>query len=303
MCQHDAEGVTRSPVDVTGGTLVVVVDAHQHFWDPGRISYPWLAQYYPELDRNFTFADLAPHLAASGVDATVLVQSADDLRDDELMFEIAGAHPEIAGIVAWVPVEDAARTDELLERFASEPVVGVRTLIHNQPDPDWVLQPSVGEGLDVLAARRLPFDFVAVVSRHLEHVPVLCERHPDLRIVIDHLAKPPIGGAGFAAWSDLLARAAESPNVFAKVSGLYPAAGDRDPWTVEDLRPAFERALETFGPSRLMFGSDWPICEVAGGYETVAGALFELFGELEDSARADLMGETAVRCYGLDIKG
>jgi len=281
---------------------LVVVDAHQHFWDPVRINYPWLGSCYPELDRGYGFEDLQPHLATCGVDATVLVQSADDLQDDELMFEIAGSHPEIAGIVAWVPIEDAARTDELLERFSSRRVVGVRTLIHNQPNPDWVLQPSVGEGLEVLTRRDLPFDFVAVLPRHLAHIPVLCQRHPALRIVIDHLAKPPIGADGFDAWSDLLARAAESPNVFAKVSGLYPAAGDREPWTVDDLRRAFECALQAFGSSRLMFGSDWPICEVAGGYETIAEALFQLFDECGDASRADLLGQTAIRCYRLEVE-
>lgn len=284
-----------------GGSLVVVVDAHQHFWDPARVRYPWLAPYYPELDRNFGFADLAPHLDAQGVDATVLVQSADSLEDDEAMFEIAGAHGEIAGIVAWVPIEDPDRAESLLDRFSGiHRLVGVRTLIHNQPDPDWVLQPSVAAGLELLARRNLPFDYVAVLPRHLEHVPTLCERHPELRLVIDHLAKPPIG-ADLETWAALMERAAASPNVYAKVSGLYPAAGDRVPWSLADLRPAFERALSLFGPSRLMFGSDWPICEVAGGYETVTGALFALIDELDEPARAALYGETAVRCYGLDV--
>ena len=280
---------------------MVVVDAHQHFWDPARVSYPWLAAFYPELDRSYGFADLRPHLEARDVDATVLVQSADALADDELMFEIAGAHPEIAGIVAWVPVDEPARVAALLDGFSdSQRVVGVRTLIHDQPDPDWVLQPSVAEGLGVVASRGLPFDYVAVLPRHLEHVPALCERHPDLRLVIDHLAKPPIG-EDLEGWSGLMKRAAASPNVYAKVSGLYPAAGDRMPWSLDDLRPAFELALELFGPSRLMFGSDWPICEVAGGYETVVGAMFTLFDELDEEARADLRGGTAVRCYDLEL--
>lgn len=284
-----------------GYAPVVVVDAHQHFWDPARVSYPWLAPYYPELDRSYGFADLEPHLAAGGVDATVLVQSADSLADDELMFEIAAAHREIAGIVAWVPVDDAEQAAALLDRLSGfRRVVGVRTLIHNQPDPDWVLRPAVGEGLELLSARNLPFDYVAVLPRHLEHVPVLCERHPNLRIVIDHLAKPPIG-RDLEGWSRLLARAAASPNVHAKVSGLYPAEGDRAPWRLDDLRPAFETALRLFGPSRLMFGSDWPICEVAGGYEAVAGALFSLIDELDEPARAALRGETAARFYGLEL--
>jgi len=279
---------------------VTVVDAHQHFWDPERVEYPWLAPYYPELDRRYGFEDLAPHLVANGVDATVLVQSADDLADDEAMFEIATEHREIAGVVAWVPLDDPDRTAELLARFgATGKLAGVRTLIHNQPDPDWVVRPSVAEGLDLLAEAGLPFDLVAVLPRHLAHTPALCERHPELRIVIDHLAKPPIGAATLEPWEALIAAAAASPNVFAKLSGLYPASGDREPWTVDDLRAAFDRALELFGPDRLMFGSDWPICEVAGGYETVVGALFELISELRPHERDALRGGTATRCYRL----
>ena len=300
LWEHENGGIEQR-FYTKGDAFVVMVDAHQHFWSPARVRYPWLAPYYPELVRDYSFADLKPHLSACGVDATVLVQSADSLADDELMFEIAAAHAEIAGIVAWLPLEDAERTHVLIDEFmGSQRVVGVRTLIHNHPDPDWVLRPAVAEGLDVVAARGLPFDLVAVLPRHLEHVPSLCERHPSLRIVIDHLAKPPIG-EDLSRWSEMMARAAASPNVYAKVSGLYPAAGDRMPWTADDLRPAFECALELFGSSRLMLGSDWPICEVAGGYESVVRALLSLFDELDDTARADLCGGTALECYGLEV--
>ncbi|MDA8309447.1 MAG: amidohydrolase family protein [Actinomycetota bacterium] len=281
---------------------MIVVDAHQHFWNPVRVDYPWLEVDYPELNRPYVFADLEPHLASCGVQATVLVQSGESLEDNEVMFEIARSESRVAGIVAWVPIEDAERTDALLETFGrAHRVVGVRTLAQNQPDPDWLLRSDVARGLDVVATRGLPFDFLGKFARHLRHVPTLCERHPELRIVIDHLAKPPIG-EDLVAWSDLLARAAEAPNVFAKVSGLYPAAGDRAPWTLEDIRPALARALELFGSSRLMFGSDWPVCELAGGYETVVGALFRLFEELSAEERRDLLGETAVRFYGLALE-
>ncbi|MGA2294871.1 MAG: amidohydrolase family protein [Acidimicrobiales bacterium] len=278
---------------------MTVVDAHQHFWDPARVSYPWLASHYPELDRNFGFDDLAPQLHANGVDATVVVQSEDDDADNELMVEIALCHDEIAGVVAWAPLDDPFALEKAIERLRrSGKLVGVRVLIHNRPDLDWIVRPEVQEGLEVLEHQGLTFDMVAVQARHLEHVPVLAELHPNLRLVIDHLAKPPIG-LDLTAWSELLARAAACPNVFAKVSGLYPAQGDRYPWTVDDLRPAFAIALEAFGVSRLMFGSDWPICEVAGGYNRVAQAQLELADELSDDEREALRGGTAIHCYGL----
>src|SRR5271165_5702454 len=176
------------------GEKVAVVDAHQHFWDPGRVPYPWLAPSYPELDRIYCFEDLAPHLHANGVDATVLVQSADDDADNELMAEVASCHPEIAGIVAWAPLDDPVALDVTIGRLRpTGRLVGVRVLFHNLPDPDWILCRDVQEGLALLEHERLTFDVVAVLARHLEHVPVLAERHPGLRLVIDHLAKPPIG--------------------------------------------------------------------------------------------------------------
>jgi L-fuconolactonase len=280
---------------------VSVVDAHQHFWDPVRVSYPWLATAYPELDRNIGYDELAPHLQSNGVDATVLVQSEDDEADNELMFEIASHHTEIAGIVAWAPLDEPFALETVLEKMrGSGKLVGVRVLIHNRADPDWIIRPDVLDGLATLERQGLTFDVVAVTLRHLEHVTTVAERFPNLRLVLDHLAKPPIG-CDLAAWSGLLTRAAAFPNVFAKVSGLYPFQGDRSPWTVDDLRPVFDLAYENFGAKRLMFGSDWPICEVAGGFERVMGALLELAGDLSNEERRALRGATAIDCYGLSV--
>jgi L-fuconolactonase len=280
---------------------MTVIDAHQHFWDPERVLYPWLASAYPELNRTLGFDDLAPLLQASGVGATVLVQSEDDDADNELMFDIASHHTEIAGIVAWAPLEDLTALDETIDQLCTtDKLVGVRVLIHNRPDPDWLIRHDVLEGLAVLERRGLTFDVVAVRARHLEHVPVIAEHFPNLRLIIDHLAKPPIG-SDLTTWSASLKRAAAYPNVFAKVSGLYPALGDRHPWTVDDLRPAFAVAIDAFGADRLMFGSDWPICEVAGGYLRVMRTLDELASDLTDIERAALQGGTAIRCYGLRV--
>jgi L-fuconolactonase len=281
---------------------VVVVDAHQHFWDPSRVSYSWLAPYYPELDRRIGFDDLAPHLRANGVDATVLVQSADSAEDNEAMWEIADQHAEIAGIVAWLPLDEPDRVGALLEQMSARGhLVGVRNLIHTRPDPDWVLRDDVSASLSALAAAHVPFDLVSVLPRHLEHVSAICESHPELAIVIDHLSKPPIAAGESEPWRALIARAARYPNVYAKVSGLYPSSNDRDPWTVEDLRPIVHFALEIFGAERLMFGSDWPICEVAGGYDVVAKALFSIFDELGPGERGAVLGNTAAAVYGLEF--
>lgn len=201
-----------------------VIDSHQHVWDPSRAAYDWLGPEQAPIDRAMSFDDLAPELAACGVDATVLVQSADHSEDTALMRQAAAAQPRIVGIVGYAPLADAEATATVLAEWAADPLlVGVRNLIHDLPDPDWLLRPDVDAGLGVLEEHGVPFDVVAVLPRHLELVPILSERHPRLKMVIDHLAKPPIGLDSDEPWTTLIARAAENPLVYAKVSGLYPS--------------------------------------------------------------------------------
>ena len=203
-----------------------VIDAHQHVWDPALAEYDWLGPELAPIDRAMTFEDVAPELRAAGVDLTVQVQSADNPEDTALMRASAAAHREVAGIVGFAPLDDAEGTASTLEAWNSDPLmVGVRNLIHNKPDPDWLLRPEVREALAVLEESGLALDVVAVLPRHLELVPILSERHPRLRMVIDHLAKPPIGLESSEPWDSLIARAAENPLVYGKVSGLYSADG------------------------------------------------------------------------------
>jgi L-fuconolactonase len=267
----------------------VIIDAHQHVWDLARSPYAWLGPHLPHWNRTFTFEELQPQLAAAGVGATVLVQSDDHDRDTDWMLEVADAHPEVVAVVAYVPLERPAEAATRLATLRGDDrVVGVRNLIHEQPDPDFLLRPDVDEGLGVLAAAGVTFDLVSVLPRHLEHVPVLSERHPDLRIVIDHLSKPPIGADDVEPWWTLIARAAENPLVHAKVSGLYP---------VEDARPYVDRALEVFGPDRLMYGGDWPISVASATYQHVYDGLRAATAGLTDTESEQLWSGTAQRFY------
>jgi L-fuconolactonase len=277
----------------------VVIDAHLHLWDVRRGGYDWLRR--PEnaaISRAYTFADFASRAAAAGVDRAVLVQADDSAEDAEAMFEVAAAHEEIAGVVAWVPLDRPDEAAAALDLLAARPgFAGVRTLIHDQPDPDWLLRPEVSGGLALLEERDVPFDVISVLPRHLSHVPVLSERYPRLRMVLDHLSHPPLGlDGGLGQWQTLITAAAANPMVFAKVSGLYPADPD---WTAEDLRPVVEFAFEAFGPGRLMFGSDWPVAELGGGYAKVFAELSTLFAELPAISREAVFGGTAARFYGL----
>jgi L-fuconolactonase len=277
-----------------------VIDAHQHVWDLDRAPYPWLGPHVEAINRTFTFGELRPHLRRAGVQHTVLVQSADNAEDTDAMLEVAAANPEVAAVVVYVPLERPGEAADRLAQLRGDPhVVGVRSLVHDLPDPDWILRPDVDEGLGVLERAGVTFDYVAVLPRHLEHVGTLSERHPGLRIVIDHLAKPPVGSPDAEPWWSLIERAAANPLVHAKVSGLYPGT-DPTSWTPEAVRPFVHRAVEVFGSHRLMYGGDWPVSVLAGGYDAVWDGLSQVLGDLDDTQRADVLGRTAERFYEID---
>jgi L-fuconolactonase len=277
----------------------VVIDAHVHLWDVWRGGYDWLRRpANAAINRTYTFADFASRAAAAGVDRAVLVQADDSAEDTEAMFEVAAGHEEIAGVVAWVPLDRPDEAAAALGLLAARPgFAGIRTLIHDQPDPDWLLRPEVSGGLALLEERDIPFDVISVLPRHLSHVPLLSERFPRLRMVLDHLSHPPLGLEGAPGqWQTLITAAAANPLVFAKVSGLYPA---HPSWSAEDLRHVVEFAFELFGPDRLMFGSDWPVAELGGGYAKVFAELSALFAQLPAMGRDAILGGTAARFYRL----
>ncbi|WP_181804046.1 amidohydrolase family protein [Streptomyces shenzhenensis] len=278
----------------------MIIDSHQHVWDLDRAPYPWLGPHVPQWNRTFTFEEVQPDLRRNGVSATVMVQAADNDQDTQYMLAVADDHPEVVGVVGYVPLEKPAEASaRLAELRTDRRVVGIRNLTHDRPDPDWILRPDVDEGLSVLEAAGIPFDYVAVIPRHLEHVPVLSERHPRLRIVVDHLAKPPIGRSGVEPWWSLMAAAAENPLVHAKVSGLYPGEAP-DRWNADAIRPFVERAVELFGPSRLMYGGDWPISVAAGGYSRVFEGVMQALRGVAPRDRDEILSGTARRFYDLD---
>ena len=277
------------------------VDAHQHVWDPARAEYPWMTPALDRLRRPFDHADVVAEQAEVGVGATVLVQAADNLEDTANMLRVARAHPEVAGVVAWVPLDDHAATAGLLDgwQLATEPVVGVRHLVHREADPDWLLRPEVQDGLAVLGERGLTFDVCAETAPLLRHLPTLAEHHPTLGLVVDHLGKPPIRARGWQPWADLLAAAAEAPNVTAKVSGLNTAA-DPARWSSADFQPYVDHALEVFGPHRLMYGGDWPFALLAAdSYTQIWAGIRDCLDGLDAAALWAVLGGTARRVYGL----
>lgn len=281
----------------------MIVDSHQHLWDLEEVEYPWLVPAYGPIYRTFGPDELEPQLTAAGVECTVLVQAANSYLDTDSMLRHAAARDWIAAVVGWVPLEDPAEAARKLdEEYRSNRwFKGVRHLNHEEADPDWLVRPAVIDGLKVLEERGLPFDVIAVYPLHLGHVPTLAGACPDLRMVIDHLAKPPIVSGDYDAWKADLRAAAEYPNVHAKISGLNTAA-DWATWTGADLVESIGFALEVFGAERLMFGSDWPVAILAGDYDKVWTETNRALDELgvQGSDRAAVLGGTAARFYSLE---
>ncbi len=282
---------------------MLTVDAHQHFWNLDEVAYPWLVPAYGPIYRNFGADELAPQLEAAGIDKTVIVQAMNSYADTNFMLAIAQEREWVAGVVGWAPIHDPEETGIKLEDYARNPYFkGMRHLIHEESNPDWVLQKQVIEGLQILADRGFTFDVVAVFPNHLKHVPALAEQAPNLKMVIDHLAKPPTDSVDRAIWRQQLSAAAESPNVFAKISGLNTVTPDFEAWTYNDIKPLIDFAIETFGVDRLMFGSDWPVAALAGDYAKVWAETNKCLADLSADERAAILGGTANEFYKLNLR-
>jgi L-fuconolactonase len=273
------------------------IDAHQHIWDLATGAYAWPTAAESAIFQSFAPPDLAPELPRAGIDGTVLVQAADSLADTDAMVEARATNPWILGIVGWAPLDDADAAARAIEPRLGQGLRGIRHLIHHEPDPDWLIRSDVQSGLARLASFGLAFDVVAVFPNHLRHVPRIADEHPGLTLVIDHLAKPPIRAAGWDRWRRELEAAARRPNVVAKLSGLDTAAGQG--WTMDEIRPSVDVAIEAFGPGRLLFGSDWPVCLQVSAYGEVVDATERWLSELSRDERAAVLGGNAEHVYRL----
>jgi L-fuconolactonase len=275
------------------------VDAHQHFWRLARGDYGWLTAALGPIHRDFEPADLLPLLRRGGVDATVLVQAAPTVAETRFLLELARDTPFVAGVVGWAPLDAANAADVVADLAANTRLRGLRPMLHDIPDVDWILRPALGPALRALAALDLTFDAL-VRPPHLPNLLRLLERHPDLRVVIDHGAKPDIAAgraASWAPWADDMARLARETRAWVKLSGLVTEDGPG--WSVERLRPYVDHLLHHFGPARTIFGSDWPVVTLRAGYAEWLAAAEALLHGLERAARDRVLGGNAVACYRL----
>ena len=276
-----------------------MIDTHQHLWKPSERRYAWLDAAGLPLNADFGPEDVEADVAAAGITGTVLVQAADSYEDTFYMLSVAARVPRVRGVVAWAPLDRAAEAEAALDLYASSPVVrGIRVLNHNYDDPRWLLSDEVDAGLRLLAPRGLALDVVSVVPEHLVMLGELAARHPDLTLVLDHLAKPDIAGRGWEPWASLLADVATHPNVSVKISGLNTASAAG--WSWQDWLPYVDHAVAHFGSDRIMLGSDWPVSTLAGDFVGVWRSQREVIAHLSTEQQDDILFRTANRVYSLD---
>ena len=248
------------------------------------------------LRRDYLPTDLAPILQQNGVTKTVLVQASNSVAESKWLLELANTNSFIGGVVGWV---DLMNPDAQLDELCADPKFkGVRHLVESEPDDNWLVQSAVLSGLNQLSMRGLSYDLL-VHTRHLKHVPRVAESCPDLALVIDHLAKPPIARNEIKEWSHALKPLARYSNLYCKLSGLVTEA-NWDSWQTDDLRPFVDIALQSFGPDRLMFGSDYPVCLLASAYDRVLDSFQEILSSLSDPDRDKISGQNAEKFYRLN---
>jgi len=276
----------------------MIIDSHQHFWQVGRFEYPWMSSSLGVLYRDYLPDQLEPILKANGVSKTVLVQASNSVEESRWLLSLADQNPFIAGVVGWVDLTSDEVDRQLDELSAHSKFKGVRHLVESEPADDWLIQPQVLRGLNRLAAYGLSYDLL-VHTRHLKHVQKLVDTCPDLKLVVDHMAKPPIASGEMEGWRQQLRSVAANKQIHCKLSGLVTEANWTS-WETDDLRPYVECALELFGSSRLLFGSDHPVCLLAASYERVLGSFRELLEDLSTDEQERILAGNAAEIYRLN---
>jgi len=276
---------------------VINVDSHQHFWRLDRGDYGWLtAADHPAIHRDFLPADIGLFLRRCRIDKTVLVQAAPTEAETDFLLDLAEATPFVAGVVGWADFEAKDAPDRIAAMAERNALLGLRPMLQDLPDDEWILRPDVQPAIDAMEQVGLRFDAL-VLPRHLPHLARFLERRPDLPMVIDHAAKPDIAGGVMEPWASQMRAIARETHALCKISGLATEAGPG--WTVATLRPFVEVLFEAFGAERLMWGSDWPVLLEAGDYVRWVATANELAAALAPADRGKLFGQTAATFYGI----
>jgi L-fuconolactonase len=276
-----------------------VIDSHQHFWRLADFPHSFPPAVGDRLDSDYTEDDLRPLLVECGIDKTILVQSLNDLRETEVYLGLADRVDYVAGVVGWVPLADPKQCAAALERFRRNArFVGMRHLIAYEPDPQWLLQPAVMESLGMFAKAGLVFEGIPVNDGQFDALLEMTRRLPDLKVALNHMGNPPVPENGWEPWASQIARAAELPNMTVKLSaGL--ALVVRWKWSTGALKRYSDFVIDSFGPERVMAGSNWPVILLGASFAEAWRGIEDLIGDLSPDERAGILGGNAARVFGL----
>ena len=274
------------------------MDAHQHFWRYSPVDHAWMTEAMGALKHDFLPAQLEPLLKGAGFDGCVAVQASQTLDETRWLLGLAAEYSFIRGVVGWVDLRSDALADELAEFAGNAKFVGVRHVVQDEPDDRFLMGAEFRRGIGKLADAGLVYDLL-LFPKHLPVAAELVREFPGQQFVLDHIAKPRIADGVLSPWDDDLKRLAEFPNVACKLSGMVTEA-DWTGWRREDFGPYMEQALEAFGATRLMIGSDWPVCTLAADYATAMGIVTDFVGQLSDSEQDGILGGNCARIYGLE---
>ncbi len=283
-----------------------IIDTHIHIWDFSRADYPWLKGDTSILNRTYSIAEIAEERTIAGVTDGVMVQAACNLNDTRLMLEVAAQNDWLHGVVCWLPLLNTKETERLLQEefLPNKYFVGMRHLIHDEADAQWLLQPAVIESLKLLAKYNKPYDVVGITPEHIETVLKVSELIPELKMVFDHLNAPPISSKEkFGRWGELMKEAAQNKNLYAKISGLGTAGGNFENRTVEDIKPYVAFALDYFGTDRCFCGGDWPVSALVNTYSKTWHITKEIIEELLNNEEQErVYFGNANSFYNLNLK-
>ena len=282
----------------------IVVDAHQHFWDPERAELPWMTPDLAALRRAFGPEDLRPLLDEEGIDYSIFVQARNEVEETLDHLRLAQEVDFLTGVVGWADLTDPGleeKIGQLRDAPGGAALVGIRHLVQDEPDPNWLLRPDVGRGLEIIARADLTYDLL-VRPPQLPAAVEVARRHDELRLILDHIGKPPIASGDMEPWATHMAGLAGLDHVACKMSGMITEADWRS-WTPAHLAPYVERVITWFGEDRLLFGSDWPVCLLGGSYHQVRAALDKVLAGVSPTVRAKIYGENALRLYRLPVTG
>ncbi len=287
----------RTPAEsLQPGTMKI--DAHQHFWKYNPAHQVWMTDQMQILKRDYLPEELESQFAALGFDGTIAVQARQSVAETAWLLQLAGEHDFIQGVVGWVDLRSPLLRDQL-EQFGNHPkLVGVRHVVHDEPDDNFMLRPEFRRGLAQLREFNLTYDLL-LFPKHLPVAVKLVQEFPDQPFVLDHIAKPQIAEKQFAPWQENLAALAQSPNVGCKLSGMVTEAKWRQ-WQPDDFHRYLDIVIEAFGTGRVMIGSDWPVCLLSGDYGSTMNVVTDYVQQFPASVRADILGGNCARFYGIN---